>query len=87
MTSPQVSVELVSVLEMPMSANRWVALIELYGFGGEKALEAQRAAREEKEEIVSSRRQVDKKQFIQSDFDKEFLFGGTFKASNEKQER
>lgn len=63
------------------------ALIELYGFGGEKALEKQRESRQETADIVQSRRKVDKKQLLQSDFDKEYLLGGVFKASNERQER
>ena len=64
-----------------------IVSISLYGFGGESALTEQQTKREEVSEIVNSRRQVDKRQFVQSDFDREFLLGNTFKVSNEKELR
>lgn len=64
-----------------------VAKLQLFGFGGDDAIKKQDLVREEKAELVHSRRQVDKKQFVQGEFDREFLLGGVFKASNQKQER
>lgn len=56
--------------------------IEIYGCGGDETLayglKAQQEARKTKDEHIQRARKVDKAQFFNNPFDREFLLGGTF---------
>jgi len=64
-----------------------VDTIEAWGLGEEAALAEQERFRKENADLIYDRRKVDKKQFANSDFDKEFLLGKTFASQMERQER
>jgi len=61
--------------------------LEAWGFGGKSALDAQKQKQKETAELIQGRRQVDKKQFANSAFDREFLLGKTFQAQKNAQDR
>uniref|UniRef100_A0A7S3NZZ3 TLDc domain-containing protein n=1 Tax=Euplotes crassus TaxID=5936 RepID=A0A7S3NZZ3_EUPCR len=64
-----------------------ISKIEAYGLGGPEALAAQIEHREMLKKLRDKKKQVDKKQFLDSDFDKEFLLGGTFSHKQEIEDR
>ena len=53
--------------------------IEVWGCGEDSDLEAQQIHREREHQNIVKNRKVDKMRLIQSDFDKEYFFGGLFK--------
>uniref|UniRef100_A0A0G4GYY6 Oxidation resistance protein 1 n=1 Tax=Chromera velia CCMP2878 TaxID=1169474 RepID=A0A0G4GYY6_9ALVE len=55
--------------------------IEIWGTGGEDALIAQQQALARDEMLRSERRQVDKSRFLDNEFDRQNLLGGTFKGA------
>lgn len=65
--------------------------LEIWGCGGnsrvEQALKAQQANRKVIDEAIAKARKVDKAQFFDSSFDREFLLSNTFSHDKEKQER
>lgn len=61
--------------------------IEIYGLGGIEALEAQEEHRRKLQSLRDKKKQVDKKQFLDSDFDKEFLLGNTYSHKREMKDR
>jgi hypothetical protein len=52
--------------------------IEIYGLGGQDALEAQMEHREMLQKLKEKKGKVDKKALMEGDFNKEMLFGNTF---------
>lgn len=52
--------------------------LEIWGTGDERTLEQQRVLMKRQEQLRQERRQVDKGRFADSNFDREFLLGGTF---------
>ncbi len=62
-------------------------IIECWGFGGEDAKNAQAKERNDLNRIQTDMRTVDRRKFCNNEFDREFLLGKNFQASNSKQER
>lgn len=56
-----------------------IVSIEVWGCGGEKAAVAQEAYRQSEAQRIQKSRQVDKAQFLDNQFDRDLLLGGTFK--------
>lgn len=61
--------------------------IEVFGLGGQEALEEREEHRKLMGKLRDKKKQVDKKAFLESDFDKEFLLGKTYAHQNQKEER
>jgi hypothetical protein len=69
------------------SKNLRISKIEVYGLGGVEALEAQQEHRRILQKLRDKKKTVDKKAFLESDFDKEFLLGNTFGHKKEVEDR
>ena len=59
-----------------------VSQIEVWGLGGADSLKARDAWRAQKDKMLLKQRQVDKSQFANNTFDREFLLKGTFSGGN-----
>ncbi|CCI48958.1 unnamed protein product [Albugo candida] len=55
-----------------------IALLEIWGCGGEKSMLKQKAHRQDTADMIAHARKVDKAQFVGNDFDKEMFLGRTF---------
>ncbi len=68
-----------------------IATLEIWGCGGnsrvERAMKAQTANRQVVDEAFAKARKVDKAQFFDNSFDREFLLSNTFAHDKEKQDR
>lgn len=64
-----------------------VSRIEVFGLGGAEALEAQDEHRKMLQKLRDKKKQVDKKAFLDSDFDKEFLLGNTYSHKQQMEHR
>ncbi|KAK8811388.1 hypothetical protein WA158_003122 [Blastocystis sp. Blastoise] len=61
--------------------------IEVWGFGGEEAMNLLKTFKSIKEGDLMKNRQTDKSKLLGSDFDKEMFLGNTFKHEQEQQSR
>lgn len=61
--------------------------IECWGLGGEEALARRAEWRHQKDKIIQKQRQVDKSQFANNSFDREYLLGQTFTAEKQSEQR
>jgi len=57
--------------------------VEVWGVGGEEATQAYNRRRQDLREIREDRKKVDKKSFVESEFDKETFFGKTFQKAEQ----
>jgi len=64
-----------------------VSKIEIIGLGGQEALQAQEDHRRTLQKLRDKKKQVDKKAFLDNEFDKEFLLGGTYSHKQEMENR
>ena len=60
-----------------------ISKIEIYGLGGDEAKDAQEEHKAMLKKMRDKKKTVDKKAFLDSDFDKEFLLGNTFSHKRE----
>ena len=64
-----------------------IADIEVWACGGIENLQYQAEQKQREQKRIDKARKVDKAEFVNSDFDKEFLLEGTFKHSAQKEDR
>jgi len=69
-------------LQTPFS----IAYLEVWGCGGDEALEAQNQQRDRDQNQRDKARKVDTAKLLENDFDREMFLGNTFKGSAESRE-
>jgi len=62
-------------------------IIECWGLGGEEAAQAQVLEHADIERMQLNRRKVDKKKFVENEFDRQFLLGGTYAHQQQVDDR
>ena len=71
----------------PSTEKLKIVQVEIWGMGDENTLKGQEEFRAMEQTQVENSRKVDRKQFGQSEFDRQILFGNTFASANNKEDR